>query len=286
MARMVSGKVLPWRRFSVPQGKTISAGDDGRSFLDEPEGEFGLSRNPDVLKIDDLLQRPCIVLSGQPGIGKTVEFNSLRDRQTDWVAPDKTLIDFHCRHVTSPEALRLETVESTRWKNALGRGGKIRLLIDGVDEALSRVSVLVPALAQWLRNEPLEHIRLILVCRSAEWHLADTNALRQLWDVQEPNIVFELCLLRWKDAELAARESGVDPQSFWQEIVRHQVKGLAARPITLGMLLEEMNERGSLPVSHHQLFANAITRICRESPERARYSPQPRPNPGISESGI
>src|SRR5205085_8181595 len=74
-------------------------------------------------------------------------------------------------------------------------------------------------------------------------------------------------------------ESGVDPQSFWQEIVRHQVKGLAARPITLGMLLEEMNEGGSLPSSHHQLFTNAIVRICRETPERARSAPRARPKP-------
>src|SRR6266446_1997957 len=278
MARMVSGKALPWQRFWVPQGGKISAGDDGRSFLDDPEGEFGLSRNPDVVKIGDLLQRSCVVLSGQPGIGKTVEFDSLRDRCAEWLASDEALIDFHCRHVTSPEALRLDTVESPQWKKTLENGGKIRLLIDGVDEALSRVSVLVPAIAQWLRDEPLDRISVILVCRSAEWHLADTNALRELWREKNENIVFELCPLRWKDAELAALESGVDPQAFWQEIIRHQVQGLAARPITLGMLLEEMNDGGNLPSSHHQLFTNAIARICRENPERVRYSPRPRPN--------
>src|SRR5947207_11213645 len=124
MTRMVSGKLLPWQRFWVPQGGKISAGDDGRGFLDDPEGEFGLSRNPDVVKIEALLQRPCVVLSGQPGIGKTVEFNSLRERRADWLAPDEALIDFHCRHVTSPETLRLETVESLEWKKALKSGGR------------------------------------------------------------------------------------------------------------------------------------------------------------------
>lgn len=112
MARLTSGKILPWTRFWVPQGERIYARDDGRSFLDDPEAEFGLSRNPSVVKIQDLRQRRCIVLSGQPGIGKTIEFNTLRDGRAEWLAPDETLVDFHCRHVTSAETLRLETVQS------------------------------------------------------------------------------------------------------------------------------------------------------------------------------
>lgn len=277
--RMVAGKRLPWTRFWVPSAGRISADRDRRGFLDDPADDFGRAANPDVKELRELLPQPCLVLSGQPGIGKTTEVESLRQNPSDWLEQDETLIAFSGRIITSEEMLRRETVESPRWKHAIASGGRIRLLIDAVDEALKRLVVLVPVLTHWLKDEPRDRVRVILVCRVAEWHLADGQALAALWNVDAASVVYELCPLRWKDAELAAEESHVNIEAFWRELVRHQVKGLAARPITLRLLLQEMQAGGKLPGSHQELFSRAIARLCEEDPERMRYVSQPRHNP-------
>ena len=69
--RMIAGKILPWRRFWTPLAGRLSAGHDGRGFIDDPEDDFGHALNPAVFSLAELLARPCLVLSGQPGIGKT-----------------------------------------------------------------------------------------------------------------------------------------------------------------------------------------------------------------------
>ena len=276
---MIAGKRLPWRRFWVPTEGKISAGHDGQGFLDNPEGSFGRAINPELRTIDELLDRSCLVLSGQPGIGKTTEVDALVERSPEWLAPDETLISFHCRTLVSEESLRRETVEAPAWTKALAEGWRVRLLMDGVDESLQRVSVLVPALAGWLRYEPCERIRVILVCRAAEWHGSDAVGLRALWPQEEKQMVYELCPLRWEDAEFAAKASGVDSDAFWRELVRHNLRSLAARPLTLRLLLAEMRGGGALPAGHHELFRRAIGRICREHDEgRSRHLPsRPRP---------
>jgi hypothetical protein len=280
MPRPITGKVLPWRRYWTPLAGRLSAGHDGRGFIDDPEDEFGHSLNPEVVRIAELLARPCLALTGQPGIGKTNEVQALEKSPGEWLAPDEKLIFLTGRLIHSPEELRRRTVDSQEWREALANSGRVRLLIDGVDEALRRVSLLVALLVEALRGQPIERIKVILICRAAEWRHADGQALSELWGEEATSLVYELCPLRWKDAELAARECGVDPEAFYRGLGRHQVEGLAARPITLRLLLDEMRAKGSLPGSHHELFSRAITRLCAEvDDERARHLLGQRPNP-------
>jgi hypothetical protein len=278
--RLIAGQLVPWRRYWAAPSARLSAGHDGRGFLDDPEDELGRALNPHVHLIRELLDRHCLVLSGQPGIGKTTEVDQLAAEAVEWLQPNETLIPLTGRLLHSPEELRRRTVESEQWNSAISSGGHVRLLLDAVDEALRRVSVLIPLLVDSLKNQPLDRVRIILVCRAAEWHQADGQALASLWREDATSAVFELCPLRWKDVELAARLSGVDPSAFLREVVRHRVQGLAARPITLRLLLNEMRGDGGLPGSHCELFSRAIRRLCEEiDEERARHLPGVRRKP-------
>jgi hypothetical protein len=277
--RMIAGQVVPWRRFWVASSARISAGHDGRGLLDDPEDDFGRALNPNVFLLDELLSRSCLVLSGQPGIGKTIEVDLLETRSSEWLRADEILVKLTGRLLHSPEELRRQTIDSARWRDAIGNGRRVRLLIDGVDEALRRLSVLVQVLVEALKDQPLASVKIILVCRAVEWHLADGQALAALWKEDSAAAVFELCPLRWKDVELATRLSGIEPELFFRELTRQRVAGLAARPITLRLLLDEMGTNGSLSGSHHELFSRAIRRLCDEiDEERARHLPSPRPN--------
>jgi len=277
---LVAGKILPWRRYWTPLGGRLSAGHDGRGFMDDPEDIYGRAMNPEVHSLPDLLSSPLLVLTGQPGIGKTTEVDRLASQASTWLSHGEELVHVRGRIITSDEALRRETVDSPKWRRTIAEGGSIRLLFDATDEALRRVSALVEVMAHWLNDEPRERIKAILVSRVAEWHLADSQLLAGLWSERPDNLVYELCPLRWKDAELAAREANINPEAFHRELVRHQVTGLAARPITLRLLLEEMRRSGSLPGSHHELFSMAIERLCEEVDEaRYRHERIARPKP-------
>lgn len=61
--------IYPWRRFWAPREGSIALEDGG--FLTDPEGKYGRSLNPDVISLEALEEVPCLVLLGEPGIGKS-----------------------------------------------------------------------------------------------------------------------------------------------------------------------------------------------------------------------
>jgi hypothetical protein len=60
----------PWKRFWAPRDGQIDLSDEG--FLADPESEsFWYSPNPDLKAFDQISALPCLVLLGEPGIGKS-----------------------------------------------------------------------------------------------------------------------------------------------------------------------------------------------------------------------
>lgn len=281
MAGYISGRRLPWKRFWIPWDGKIRCGYDGRGFLDDPEDEWGKYSNPQVRSLDDLLLKRCLVLSGHPGIGKTVALETALEKLArELHAPDE-LFSFHCRYITSIEMLRAETVGHPRWRAARTANGNITLILDGVDEGLRKVPEFVGALAVMLRDESHQRLQVVLVCRSAEWDVAAGEQLMHLWQEIERGGVYELCPLRQLDAENAARAAGLDEQAFIKSVYRQRIQGLAARPITLKMLLEEFRTRHGFPKSARDLYARASWRMSGEVDEervkslRKHYTPPP-----------
>jgi hypothetical protein len=60
-----------------PREGRISLGDDG--FLYDPESEYGSKIHPDVISFDDVISYPCLIIIGEPGIGKTVTLKNWYD---------------------------------------------------------------------------------------------------------------------------------------------------------------------------------------------------------------
>lgn len=66
-----------WKRFWCTRGGTISLADGG--YLFDPDSEFGKIYNPDLVSFQSLADQPCVVLLGEPGIGKTTALQSSYD---------------------------------------------------------------------------------------------------------------------------------------------------------------------------------------------------------------
>ena len=293
MPTLIADTVLPWKRYWVPWNGRVHSGWDGSGFVTKPEGLFGRSFNPDLQLIDAILDRPFLVLSGQPGIGKTQEVERLKARWSKLV-PGEKLISLEARILGNDfTSIRSATVADPAWKAGLRRGGRIRLLIDGVDEATTRRVDLVTALIQALQNQPMARIRVILVCRAAEWEAAQGIKFTELWNKPSskgvvkmsdtdrtalPNravskeTVWELCPLCEDDAKTAAEACGLESKAFLHEVRHLHVEALAARPITLKMLLEEFQAHHTFRLTYYELYQRSILRMCLEvNEDRAKW---------------
>jgi hypothetical protein len=61
-------QIFHWKRFWSPRGGRIIL-DDG--FLFDPESRHAPHLNPGVVSFDQIATKPCLVLLGEPGIGKS-----------------------------------------------------------------------------------------------------------------------------------------------------------------------------------------------------------------------
>src|SRR5262245_13876151 len=68
---------ITWSRFWCPREGRLSLFDGG--YLTDPTSEWGKLENPDVVSFAAIADFPCLVLLGEPGIGKTHALMAARD---------------------------------------------------------------------------------------------------------------------------------------------------------------------------------------------------------------
>lgn len=256
--------VIPWTRYWCPLGQPINCGDSGREFLADPDGDFGRIWSPNTFELEQILGRPCLILVGEPGIGKTTAIELAREAIVSRPGADPNPLWLGFREIPTEQVFHRRTVETDKWQTWLRSETRLTLVVDGIDEGLIRVPGFVSYLAAELRGVPIARLQLILVCRTAEWSSAEGGQLGNLWGDSDSPAVYELCPLRYKDAKLAAQIWNVDPEKFMSTVQEHHAAGLAARPTTLFFLLREFAARGEFPGTHFDLYRAGCERLCDE----------------------
>src|SRR5277367_4941727 len=71
---MATDPHFPWTRFWCPHGNRTALLDGG--YLSDPESEFGRRVNPDLVHFSEISKIRCLVLLGEPGLGKTSALES------------------------------------------------------------------------------------------------------------------------------------------------------------------------------------------------------------------
>src|SRR5689334_20527711 len=104
---------IPWQRWWTPLGGPVHVEQVG-GFLSDPVSEFGHLYPLNVFPLDDLLHRHCVILCGEPGIGKTRELDELEARLVTIAnAPQVLRVNF--RSCLDGADFHKKVFESRKW---------------------------------------------------------------------------------------------------------------------------------------------------------------------------
>jgi len=262
----VSSKVMiPWKRFWCHFGGPIHVGHGNEGFLSDPEDKFTKYYNPNLRPLHQLLHKPCLILCGDPGSGKSTVIREAAEELKQSLGANGNLISIEFRHIPTESIFTKRTFDSLLWQQWRNSTGKLLLIIDGIDEGLIKIPDFISYLSGQLRTEPIDRLNIILVCRSAEWPQSQGLELISLWE-GDPKLppIFELCPLRQIDVELAAENWGLNKSSFIKAVYQKQISGLARLPSTLLFLLDEFRESGNFSATHRELYEKGCWRLSGE----------------------
>jgi len=250
---VATAPVHAWRRFWTRPEQSYILDEGG--FLVDPETEYGRYLQPNATALDRLDDTPCLVLLGEPGMGKST---TLRQEQQRLIGGGCNVAFVDLARVTGLGALRVAFQPVLRGSSQLSF-----LILDGLDEGLARSPNLAADVIASLRGIDRTRTRLRISSRTLEWPAHLESSLREQWGADAVS-VYELLPLRLEDVQLAARNHGLDPSAFVACVREREVGPLASRPLSLRFLLEMFAADGTLPHSKVRLFDEGILVLCSE----------------------
>ena len=207
--------VYNWERFFCPREGNISLSDGG--YLYDPESEWGKVYNPEVVHFEALADFPCVIILGEPGIGKThamkgakkvIEGKSDEGDRTLWLDLGRS---------GSEDKLIRDLFENETFASWQKGDNKLHIFLDNLDEGILRVDTITSLLIDELKKRPTQRLKLYIACRTGMWPISFEKELRQLWN-DRPIGIYELVPLRKKDVIEAARANEFNVNEFLEEI--------------------------------------------------------------------
>ncbi|WP_394795088.1 NACHT domain-containing protein [Armatimonas sp.] len=233
------------------------------------------------MSTEELLNhKPCLVLLGEPGMGKSQEMAGGFNAQTRLLHEDDGqklasnwvhLVDL--KTIRSYDRLKdrlLLAPEITDWKNS---DYQLDLFIDSLDECRLAIAELTEILIEHLKEWPLNRLRLRIACRAAEWPKTLENELNRLF--KEPNVgVYMLAPLTEGDVELAVVANGLDLDLFWSKVRAAGAVSLTSRPVTLSFLIAVALRGNGFEGGNGHLFGEGCLMLCSNSSDDPRMGPR------------
>jgi predicted NACHT family NTPase len=256
----------PWTRYWYERGRLINADTSG--YLLDPSNKYGFAYNPDLIELKNLRETPCLILLGEPGMGKShtteAEFDALK-AETEitgdaclWLDLGQYDFGMWLENQLSNDPLFVEWVQGSH---------RLHLFLDAFDECLLRLNVLVPVLIKQLRKQEIQRLNLRIICRSGYWQSGLERELQDLWKSNPNNSsvqVYELAPILERDVRVAAVVEGLDADAFLTQIREREVVAFAIRPVTLKFLINIFRKGGVLPPTRAEIYSQGCTLLCEE----------------------
>lgn len=246
---------VAWQRFWCPRDARYGTDADG--FV-RPPHEWAGSERWEPTASPRLLATPCLVLLGEPGIGKSYALTDMIDATRPGLAADEALLPIDLRDHRNIDSV-LTHPEFQAWR---ADRASLCLFIDSLDERRhpDDASQLLGA----LKDGPRNRLRLRVACRTGELPHRYGDALGEWWG--DPSAVEhrELLPLSREDVVAAARGADIDAEDFLTAVLRRDVVALATRPITLQFLIDQFRTHRGLAKHRTELYRSGCTYLCRE----------------------
>jgi hypothetical protein len=258
-----------WTRFWCRPDATVHYDESG--FVLDPEGdEWSRAFNPDLRRFDEIEAHQCLVLLGEPGIGKSFALERERLAIQQHVEGRDLVLPFDLRFAESLSALELRLFGSNAFDEWQQSRKHLHLFLDSLDEGMVEVAQLGAFLLTKLSAVDRSRLSLRLACRTADWRLSLEEALAGLWGEHE-FAVFELVQLRRRDVEAAATAEGLEGERFSASVEERGLVPLAVKPVTLRFLLRDFAQSGTFSGSLAELYRSGCLQLCEEPDEERRH---------------
>lgn len=256
-------------RYWLPLGSSYSLTNEG--WLAEPHRSGFFVRNSEAIPTSGLAQHRCLVMLGEPGMGKSRTVLLSHPLVED--PTEITSCRFDLGSFSSEDRLARTVFEAPEIEQWRGGSGQLCLTLDGFDEARARIETLPRLLGEYLDRWDCSRLFLRIVCRTADWPASLGSRLKQIFGVVT---VVELLPLRRADARKLL-EAGVQPgPSVWSPdeilgaIEAVHLVPLAARPLTLQMLRAAIGANGEFPVGSAELYERGLLALADETTQERR----------------
>ena len=254
-----------WRRFWCPRDGKLLLDEFG--YLVDPESSWARWVETSTVPFDGIAQTPCLVLIGEPGIGKSVEIGRECEAAAQRLSgtADRAW-RFDLRLCDSAQTLREELFGSQEFGAWATGSYALHLFLDSLDEAQLPPARLLGLLTLQLQKHMSDLPRLLLRigCRTDQWPEQAGMELAALWGEGGDARVYELAPLRRQDVALAAEKNGANPEAFLGQIEEREVVPFATRPMTLQFLLDRHQHGHILPSSQAELYREGCEQLCGE----------------------
>lgn len=252
-----------WKRYWCPMGKNYNSDEYGYTL--DPEPTYGKSLNPDLVRLEDMKDVGCLILLGEPGIGKTYELEKfIKLSSLNAQNNSHSVLSFDLHNYPSDYTLEQEVFKNPCLERWLNDKSTLILFLDSMDEGSLTIAHLANYLGNRFSQYPIDRLRLRIVCRTMDWPPSFTSKLQEIWMIANVKML-ELVPLRKGDIIEAANQELSDPKGFIDEIERKEVVPFARKPVTLRFLMSQYNSNGKLPGNKAELYHSGCLHLCEET---------------------
>jgi len=262
---MSSPVFLNWKRFWCPREGSYRLTE--RGYLVDYDNAPSYLADPNIVTLENLFDARCLVLLGEPGIGKSTEI----DKHSKFIR-EKTestgdeFLKFDLKDYQTDQRLFDAIFEHPTFKKWQKGENRLYLFLDSFDEALLNINVLSTALPAELKHLPVEKLYFRIASRIADWPISLENELKSIWDKQEEQnvLIYELLPLRKQDIEEFAKANDIDSDVFTKNVEERDGQPFAIKPITLQFLTKIYKRDGDIPKSKKELYIKGSLQLCTE----------------------
>ncbi|QLE54789.1 NACHT domain-containing NTPase [Nostoc sp. TCL26-01] len=237
-------------------------------YLCNPEEDWGHIYNPDLVAFDTILEKPCLVLLGEAGMGKTTAAKQAYSQISQRLSGSEDVcLWFRLGDYESDKDL-CDAIFQDETFQAWRRGKhKLYLFLDSLDEGLLSIHKLVIILKREIEKLPCDRLYFRITCRTADWKDSLEQKLKDKWG--EANVrIYQLAPLLRENVIEEANKRGINSDDFLREVSNKNAIPLAIKPITLKFLLG-IYQNGRFPSSQKDLYEEGCLQMCEEvNPDR------------------